>query len=641
MPKPDKQDKIQKSAIPQQISILVDLFERIYRNSLEYFDSMEPIIKREYEGKAYLEDMRSYLGEFSKYANQIKKQIGLDLDDPDNIFNYDFMPLQRRLPSTYTIRNITDKKEYVDIYESDDITAYLTHLLDMFTTFDKMIAIAKKMLAVMDIEYYMYSVMGQRSKTFTDKIIISIKVVRRFTREYYIVKQDVFAHIYEEVLQKINQDNVNTVINVIINYPVTNDLIVYLLQYLVGSSAYNNKYKLSESQVNKLLDRVEVLKKESLGITKNGPNLQAAIDKNVDFISYSLLKYNLIPVTEFNEVSKIFEIISDNTNYKFKYSNKKSPIDNILQNASDNSIGVIIAIYPDYMTPIEFNMSSLINPKYIAEHNLSIPETTGINSKVIKKFDIINLIDNANENNSIKKNTKQIYAENTDSDNIIIFSIMKDKYRLLCTEINKYVCDRGDIRSLIDGKSYKIKKYNEIINNKIINEIAEEKYQNVIREYEGMKVSKTETGITKLNMQNALVKAFTKLYDEEKPTNSKEIIYLIMEKMPLKDLFIETLEHTIGISGLGSTEYALTYVHKINNILNRFTGEMKRKIKRMKIPKKIFEEYKPEDLRKYVIESYQSLVKDIIKILDAPPSVWEDYDFSLKDHIMEKKFIIA
>ena len=503
-------------------------------------------------------------------------------------------------------------------------------ILNIFNNIESLTEYINFIYELINREKYLGVLIGNKSQTFTDNIY-NIKNLTTEKYKHYKKHINDTDVIFKSIIEYIDLDkNVIEIIDIITKYKNSNKLIFSIIQNIIN----NYKNKIDIKLFNKIKIKVEELKSNILyqpDISKIYPY------SNIDYIQRTLIRNRLVPVTDMMPLSELFELLN------VKYNSNSNDEENI-KNISTALIGTII-IYKIYPTAIEYNILPLINIDYVNERNLMTSGNSGINPRNIKRFTTIKKFDAKMRLNkppiifNLDDQNKEIYIFET-IDNI--------RFRIISNS-GKYLCDTKII-NLLHGVSLRPHAYNKLLESAIINTCYDPNADTVLAEYDDEKKHLPSSDSIIQKLLEEFNRVWILLYKNNIPKNEKEFKQLALtgttkdEKMSQNlyttEIISDLVIQNVGLYGKGGVEYTLTFITKLNDIVNKFNSVFIGYISEIRIRDILFEEKSENDLAEYFRGSYLEAIKKTLIYMDKKPSMWSGYNFSLKEHTMDKKYII-
>jgi hypothetical protein len=486
-------------------------------------------------------------------------------------------------------------KDTINTFDAkDDELSQLEYLFNVYNTFSKFNDALETLFKMFDNEFYMKMVLYNMSATYS----INVRNDRQYAHNAYEKYQLTAITDDIEIFSTFETMDVDTVFFFIIkNENVINKFTISLINTTIQ--------RLDNARSDRLKNILEKQKDLILGSTR-------IISSDVG-IQGQLIRYNLFPITKSQSLESIFNIIDQ------PYNTEKSADDNFA------SIDAIV-IQKASKSPIEFDIRGLIDLEYITENNFKISPVSGLNKKVIEKYDTaknIGVVANA---------APQIMKIYTTATSYYIFETINGSlYRLLSTTASNYKVPADKIIGLIKGILTRPTQYNKLHEDKIISRCFDSKYNLIMDSYISNKKIIESSSVIKDNIIVKMKEHFEKNVD--KITSVKELKEINVDD--IKKIISRILTYRVPL-GKGAAEYSITHVVKLELIMNTFIRELERRWASEKINDNIFTSIEKKDLMELLIKTFTSVVKSATDFLDRDNS-WTEYDKSIKEYFLDKR----
>lgn len=367
--------------------------------------------------------------------------------------------------------------------------------------------------------------------------------------------------------------------------------------------------------------------------------LESIVEKQKDMLFGStritgdaqrLSRFGLNPVTKSMSLSDLLVILD-----------KPAKKDPKLEMLTDETTGVILINHAS-LSPIEFDIRGLIDPLYITEHNLKTPPDSGLNNKILERYNTAHLLKRADADKY--KNPLIVKIGDTDPKKpkktkwYVVETINGELYRLLG---KKEPLLASEVSGLLNGVSTRAHDYNKIQSDEILRKCFDPKSQMLTESYIAEKIVVASSEPVKNIVLTELVRLFKEEITSavmEKRSNLSNILRLAINKETVEKVLLALLPHKTGIHGKGTTEYLITYVCKMDTLIYKFYREIERKYTDLVSPR-VISEKAPDELLAYIMDGYTRLIQKAMDELDTD-NMWTEYDLSLKGYIMEQKQIV-
>ena len=432
---------------------------------------------------------------------------------------------------------------------------------------------------------------------------------KQFDKILIISDQEKIAAINE--LNKNNLDQ-SEIYKLFVEYPYMHSIIV--------------KLNLSNETIEKM--KVYVL-------SYNNNNNSTTIDSNNSnegSKTFSINKTININSLYYKDLSKPIQEFVDN------YDESKSDLENIKEQYGDKII--IVSDYIENTDPkVEFITKALFDQDYVIQNRLVVFPNSGINNNMIKKYSIININKNIDDNISDSTETLNGLDINWDSsnisdesDNFVVIEKKFNTYRVLYKTFEKYDDNGDDNDEPIEGSAelpidddheivedYKIpigliynnsEQLTDLYNSKCENIILDMINDDKIKEYnrrsdEIANERRSDIFYDKfvIKLENGLVELVDKYKNKEELLNKME-----------EDIY-ELLIAVLGYNKM-SSEQTLSFIYQAKNVAKKFINFIK----------KFTDEYKKKP-------SGQDLVDNLFKKISIR-ELLKDYNIDKKNMLI-------
>lgn len=343
-------------------------------------------------------------------------------------------------------------------------------------------------------------------------------------------------------------------------------------------------------------------------------------------IQSMLVRYNLRPTTKSLTLDKLFAKVGA------EYSSSSS-LDENFTALSQSGVGVI-AINKSTPSPVEFDLSGLIDDTYITANDLKTNPLSGLTKKIIDRFSTAILLPRGRAAARIAK-----YSGSEDKW-WIFESINGDLWRIMGLSGDVQPVAASHIVGLLSGVSTRPHQYNiaqeSIILSKCFNPLS----QLVLAEYEDMKVSLPSSEPIRAAILDKLSQTFEAKISVDMPNSAANVRHVAVDKYVINETLLDILTHSTGVHGKGSAEYLITYMAKFDGIIYDFVKKLERQWGAINIPERIFKELRREELKSELMTIFKGVTRAAIVELDQT-NTWTDYDMSLKEFVLEREQIIV
>ncbi len=348
----------------------------------------------------------------------------------------------------------------------------------------------------------------------------------------------------------------------------------------------------------------------------------------------------------------------------------------------------IIMINVTNASPVEFDLHGLIDAKYIAEHKLTVTKLAGVNKTTIAKYHTAVM---PAVKDSARSAPMVIHGDAASTHWYIIEMICAGgggRYRALGVptdvvkisigeipmvalnrrnnnkttptkkskssgkpkraEINpSVIIDKNPIHAAVDpriprdnirgitGLSTRCYAYSDICADTIVRRACDDQLRVTVDEYE--QHHKDTSGIATA-LTNVLAEQFAKLNPEITSPEHFRAQALVREST--QAAMLRVFIHTTGTRGRGQDEYMITFIAKFDTIFTAFMRELEPQVAAAMPTARQFKELDARDLHRECVGAYRAAVAATARELERR-AVWDNYDISLKQFVLDKRFIVV
>ena len=281
--------------------------------------------------------------------------------------------------------------------------------------------------------------------------------------------------------------------------------------------------------------------------------------------------------------------------------------------------------------PIRYNLLPLINEHYIEKNKLGTSPTSGLNTRIIRRFNTIVTLEHASNPNHIHTWAIEKFIEDKGviyPECYIIETVNDKQYHLLSNRFDRPFI-RGRLAEQLGTTSRRPIKYNEIMSDRIFKGMLPNFTQH-LRDFDKEKTELFNAETFKEGVKRDITKKIEEKLALVKPIHYQEIFAdrTIGSGVIGKVLYKELLPAT------KHGEFHVTYLKNIDNIITKYNMAINTELMKISVPPSYFVEKSDVDLRKYLVDSYMSAVNKAMEELDA--SIWIDLGASLKLFMMRR-----
>lgn len=284
----------------------------------------------------------------------------------------------------------------------------------------------------------------------------------------------------------------------------------------------------------------------------------------------------------------------------------------------------IIVINASVGTPLEFNLRGLIDAEFIAEHSLKTSPFTGINKKVLERFNTVYTIPGPPSTAP----PVQIFPGNAGSWRV---------FQLLTAEICREM-RFADVGGLVEGLNGRAHAYNKIQSDIILERCYDPRAGPIIAEYENFKALTTSSEVVRAAILSKLSEKFRAELAARGNVNAFTVGDIATNGETISTVLVEILINSTGLRGRTTPEHILTYLSKFDGVVRAFTKELEKRWAKAGIAPGTFRDYRGDKLIDHLTSAYESAVVAALQELDKT-NAWSEYDLTVKEYFLEKKLI--
>lgn len=521
------------------------------------------------------------LKENIKIRGQYFNQIILNCDtyvevQGDKIRSYNPDDYVYITTSLVTIKNQIKTMNEFDISKTD--YGSFIRLFDLFGNLDYLIS---KVLSIMSYQKYVNLTRLRMSTTFNNDPVRLIEQIN-----------DTLIKLYKKI-EQYDMDTINTILSRI---DVTNTTAIDDIYDEIINSSSNKLVNaiivkilkhLSNEKQRRLTNKVEIQKDKSIGSTR--------FKLTHDGIQSQMWSMNLIP-------GAICEQVPNQS---------------------------VIKINKSSSSPIDFNVSGLIDQEYIAKHQLNTLSLTCIDEVIVRRFATTITQEITNEQPS----TVEIITP--ESETFTVVDTINGKIWRYLTYNGNILIHRSMLNTLLIGITTRPTNYNKYLEDVIIENYFDPKSELTKEQFKKSSQHRISPGSIKTKLIEALVTWFKEELRIRKPSTIKEVKQIDLAQHARVILDYLTGENA---SKQRSAEFTLTYLMQYDAILTTLSKDIKFKWNITHLPTNLFKEYTTTIAYSYIVDTIITLITNITNEMDKNKA-WTSTGYSLKEYYLEYNYV--
>jgi hypothetical protein len=508
------------------------------------------------------------------------------------------------------------------------------NLFTIFGQFDELYELIRQIMDIVLRPFYINLLTIGRSQTYSQELDITINFIKKsgqlYKEKYITSKQQIF----EEISIDINQN----IIDELIGAPSANQWVLFLIQ-----KAIDGPFR------GQVLTKLAQLKdREIMGPPMASDGLKMAPDSPI--IQQLITRRRLSAQTRLMEAKALFEKLG------LEWDESMPIISNMMASGAP----FIFIKGHDVKSIVEYDMTPLTNIDIVKQEDLLSAPNSGINNRMIKRFDTIRLIKGQSDGpfNVIKaiKGAKEGLNEIINEPKVFIVEEIIGLYRLLGqpSTDNGQISDNNPLSvpgslelatpthvaiGLLLAPPMRPHFYNRICEDEILKVGINVKHAawKASIEAERALSSKLATEVVKGQILDQLGGQLAKLIDEKMPTGHyefKTLIFKAANRATLEHIFFDNLADKIR----NDDEYIITMTIHIYEAIKRFTSALSSATREQvdsKFKEAVFKAETEANKREFLLGLFRDIVKGVISQLDVAPSYWKEPD-NMKINVIKK-----
>jgi hypothetical protein len=294
----------------------------------------------------------------------------------------------------------------------------------------------------------------------------------------------------------------------------------------------------------------------------------------------------------------------------------------------------VIAINKSTPSPVEFDLSGLIDDKYIMANDLKTNPLSGLTKKIIDRFSTAVLLQRGARAAAVRR------YQGREHDKWWIFeSINGDLWRVMGRD-GDHLIPSSAIQGLLKGVTTRPHQYSSAQESVILSKYLDPLSQLVLTEYEDMKVSPPSSEPIRAAILDRLSTDFEAKISADPPTTAAAARRAAVDRHVINEVLLDILTHSTGVHGKGSAEYLITYIAKFDSIIYDFIKKLERQWGSINLPERVFKELGRAELKSELMTVFRGVTRAVVNELDQS-NTWTDYDLSLKEFVLERGQIVV
>lgn len=339
-------------------------------------------------------------------------------------------------------------------------------------------------------------------------------------------------------------------------------------------------------------------------------------------IAGRILSYGLKPVTSSMPMREMF-----------KHIGMTYHTDDLQSIANDNKICIVIMNCAS-KSPVEFNFSGVIDSAYVNSNDLKVKFMSGINKKILTRYTTASMLPT---HHPVAPSTMRVFmcSSNT-TKSIIIETINGTDYRILSTDESPF-CQIP--KGLIEGITTLPTVYSLLHMKNIFNSRAGDMFdpnsKMVLNRYaDDQKIIPSSEPIKNLVCEDILGYFKSHVHSISK---YGDVIDVVLSKrfreIVLSTVFARARGNNPFIGKPKSSEYLITYISKLDNLISKFMKSIIREASDESLSDRFFKELPINELETMIISTFTNILHKAADKLDSE-NLWTGYGVSLKEYLL-------
>ncbi len=318
-----------------------------------------------------------------------------------------------------------------------------------------------------------------------------------------------------------------------------------------------------------------------------------------DSYPFNLTRFNLEPLTKSESLIDILQQ------------------ENIKGDSLQNAQAHIIIINKNIGSPMEFNIASLVDPNYIAQHDFAIKPSQGLSKKILKKYETVRWVDKSWARPENFGQAIESYGDEHNDKKLVLDTIDGKTYRKL--DSSPEVVD-----FLLRGRSTLVQQYHSLHEDKILSRCFDRDLTICLEKYKNRPEQKYSADDTMKLVRDALHKWMKNKLDDGEFPDVGSLRGLYIDRDMIVDLLSNTLQLQTPRRG-SAIEQSITYMQKVSTISKNFAMQFGDKWSKESLTDYLFRGNANQNILSLFDRAVNSAVEDLHRL-----GVWIEYDDSLK-----------
>ncbi len=295
----------------------------------------------------------------------------------------------------------------------------------------------------------------------------------------------------------------------------------------------------------------------------------------------------------------------------------------------------ILMINKATSSPVEFDMSGLIDVDYIVSNDMKTNPVSGLTKKVIDRFSTAVLLPKGAPADIVKRYS--IVPE--PSHWVVLESIDGATWRVMGLNGVKRI-PANMMTGLLRGVTTRPQQYNNIQSEKILAHSHNPRASMILNDYEDMKTSPSSSEPMRITVLDRLCNDFEAKLKGGTLLTPAAVKAAAVDKNVCGEVIMDVLTAAAGVAGKTSAEYLITYISRFDGIIYDFTKKLERQWDRVVLTDRIFKENTLSELKRVLMDLFRTTTQAAIDELEQA-GTWTGYDVSLKEFYIDREDVLV